>query len=121
MSFRKSRLKVEESHDDLFAEEDCYKILDISNDASLEEIEKAYRRKAKEYHPDRVHNLGEKLRIVAQREFERIQHAYKSLSRQLSRSTNRGSNILTSEAWTSFRSICRTSIFTLSAPRMRIF
>lgn len=77
----KSKMKVEESYDDLFTEEDCYKILEISADSELDQIEKAYRRKAKEYHPDRVHHLGEKLRIVAEREFERIQNAYKSLSR----------------------------------------
>ncbi|HPB32279.1 MAG TPA: pentapeptide repeat-containing protein [Candidatus Sumerlaeota bacterium] len=76
----KSKLKAQETHDDLFAEEDCYKILEISPEASLDEIERAYKQKAKEYHPDRVHHLGEKLRIVAQREFERIQHAYRSLS-----------------------------------------
>jgi len=80
-SSRKERIKVEESYDDLFAEEDCYKILDIPRDSSFEEIEQAYRKKAKEYHPDRVNHLGEKLKIVAQREFERIQHAYKSLTR----------------------------------------
>ena len=74
------KIKVEESHDDLFTEEDCYKILDISEEASFEEIERAYRKKAKEYHPDKVNHLGEKLKIVAQREFERIQHAYRSLS-----------------------------------------
>ena len=77
---RKPKMKVEESHDDLFSEMDCYKILEIPKDAILEEIEHAYRKKVMEYHPDRVHNLGEKLRIVAQREFERIQHAYKSLT-----------------------------------------
>lgn len=32
--------------------EDPYKVLGISQDASPEEIKKAYRRKAKEYHPD---------------------------------------------------------------------
>jgi uncharacterized protein YjbI with pentapeptide repeats len=77
---RKQKIKVEESYEDLFAEEDCYKILEITKESPLEEIEQAYRKKAKEYHPDRVNHLGEKLKIVAQREFERIQHAYKSLS-----------------------------------------
>lgn len=77
---RKPKMKVDDSHDDLFSERDCFKILEITKDATLEEIEHAYRKKVMEYHPDRVHNLGEKIRIVAQREFERIQHAYKSLT-----------------------------------------
>ena len=75
-----SKLNPFESYDDLFLEQDCYKILGVEKNATLEEITKAYRQRAKEYHPDRVHNLGEKIRYVAGREFERIQHAYKSLS-----------------------------------------
>lgn len=76
----KQRLKPEEDYDDLFLETDCYKILGVAREADLDEITKAYKKRAKEYHPDRVHHLGEKLRIVAAREFERINHAYKSLS-----------------------------------------
>jgi uncharacterized protein YjbI with pentapeptide repeats len=75
-------LKPFESYDDLFLEEDCYKILGVDAKANLDEITKAYRKRAKEYHPDRVHNLGEKIRYVAGKEFERIQHAYTSLSQQ---------------------------------------
>ena len=77
---KKKKMKTEESYEELFAEEDCYKILGISSDASFDDIEGAYKTKAKEYHPDRVHHLGEKLQIVARREFERIQFAYKSLT-----------------------------------------
>jgi len=82
---RKKRIAPEESYDDLFREEDCYKILGISAGAALEEIERAYRARAKEYHPDRVAALGEKLRIVAEREFQRIQHAYRSLTQHRAR------------------------------------
>jgi tetratricopeptide (TPR) repeat protein len=81
----KKRLATEEAHDDLFREEDCYKILDVLPDASLEAIGKAYRQRIKEYHPDKVNLLGEKLKIVARREFERIQHAYRSLTRHRSK------------------------------------
>lgn len=82
---QKKKIAVEETYEDLFEENDCYKILEISKNASIDEIEKAYKQKAKEYHPDRVHHLGEKLKIVAQREFERIQTAYKSLTRHRSK------------------------------------
>lgn len=66
--------------DDLFVEEDCYKILGVSREASLEDLDHAYKQRIKEYHPDRVNHLGEKLKIVAEREFQRIQTAYKSLT-----------------------------------------
>jgi hypothetical protein len=82
---RASRIAPEESHDDLFHEEDCYKILGIASDAGIEDIQRAYRKRAMEYHPDRVDALGEKLRVVAQREFQRVQHAYKSLTRHRAR------------------------------------
>ena len=38
--------------------QDFYKILGISYDASAEEIKKAYRRLAMEYHPDRNKTAG---------------------------------------------------------------
>ncbi len=81
----KKKMAVEESYDDLFSEEDCYVILGLNKDASIDDIERAYKQKAKEYHPDKVHHLGEKLKIVAQREFERIQNAYKSLTHHRSK------------------------------------
>jgi len=74
------KLTVEDDYEDLFLEQDCYRILGVPKDAQLDDISKAYRQRAKDYHPDRVHNLGEKIRIVAAREFERINHAYKSLT-----------------------------------------
>ncbi|HON52078.1 MAG TPA: J domain-containing protein [Bacteroidales bacterium] len=49
---------------------DAFNILEISDDASPEEIKKAYRAKAKLYHPD-VNNSNS-----AQAEFECIQNAY---------------------------------------------
>ncbi|MBN1517478.1 pentapeptide repeat-containing protein [Candidatus Sumerlaeota bacterium] len=76
---------AEINYDYLFQETDCFKILGVDADASMEEIARAYRKRVMEYHPDRVNNLGEKIKEVARREFERIQNAYKSLSRHQSR------------------------------------
>ena len=78
--YTRSGLYVEEDYEDLFKEEDCYKILGIASDADMKEIARGYKRRVKEYHPDRVVNLGEKIQIVARREFGRIQHAYESLT-----------------------------------------
>jgi len=81
----RKKIAPEEDHEDLFLESDCYKILGVSPEASLDDIEKAYRRRIKEYHPDRVNTLGDKLKIVAQREFQRVQHAYRSLTHHRSK------------------------------------
>jgi len=54
---------------------DCYEILGIDKSASNEEIKKAYRRKAKEYHPDA--NPGDK---SAEEKFKEANEAYSILS-----------------------------------------
>ncbi len=81
-SLNQRKLLAEENYDDLFTDEDCFKILGVTRTATIEEIDKAYRGKAKDYHPDRVGHLGAKLKVVAAREFERIQMAYHTLSRR---------------------------------------
>ena len=46
--------------------EDPYKILGVSPDATDEEIKRAYRRLAKQYHPDRNPGDAEAARIMQQ-------------------------------------------------------
>ena len=84
----RSKLKsaAAETYNDLFPETDSYTILGISPGAGPEEVTRAYRKRVKEYHPDRVAHLGVKLQEVARREFERIQHAYESLSKRMAKS-----------------------------------
>lgn len=58
-------------------EEAWYDILGISPNVSEEEIKVAYEEKIKQYHPDRVSGLGDKLKIVAEREAQKINWAKK--------------------------------------------
>lgn len=57
------------------ADENLYAILGVKNDASMEEIRRAYRRKALEYHPDRAGDSQEKIK-----EFYILQDAYEVLN-----------------------------------------
>lgn len=55
-------------------------ILGVADTASLEEIEKAYRSLASQYHPDKVEHLGPELRAVAHEKMIQLTAAYKILS-----------------------------------------
>ena len=54
---------------------DLYKVLEVSKDASQDEIRRSYRRLARKFHPDA--NPGDK---KAEERFKEIQHAYEILS-----------------------------------------
>ncbi|MBS0010768.1 MAG: DnaJ domain-containing protein, partial [Bacteroidales bacterium] len=56
------------------AKRDYYEVLDVSKDASKEEIKKAYRQKALKYHPDK--NPGDK---EAENKFKEAAEAYEVL------------------------------------------
>src|ERR1700722_18021360 len=56
-------------------EEDFYAILGVEENATSDEIRKAYLKLAKELHPDRFPNDAEK-RAVAQTEFAKVTHAH---------------------------------------------
>ena len=57
-----------------------YEVLGVSRNASKEEIDKAYRSKLKEYHPDKVHSLGGELQKLAKEKTREIVEAYEKLS-----------------------------------------
>lgn len=54
----------------------AYQILEIDNDADVDEIKKAYRKLAKIHHPDRVIHLGKEHQKSAKERFQKISNAY---------------------------------------------
>jgi len=58
-----------------------YKILEISPDASDEEVKKAYRAAAKKHHPDKVSHLGEEVRKAAEVKFAKVNEAYEHIKK----------------------------------------
>ena len=55
--------------------EEAYKVLEISPDATNDEVRAAYRKLALKHHPDRVATLGEDVRKAAEEKFQRINNA----------------------------------------------
>ncbi len=53
----------------------CYDMLEIEPSAGKDEIKRAYRRLASQYHPDKVEVLGPRLRTIAREEMTKINHA----------------------------------------------
>jgi DnaJ like chaperone protein len=60
----------------------AYKVLQISHDATDEEVKKAYREMAKKYHPDRVASLGDDIRKAAEAKFQSVNEAYEQIKRE---------------------------------------
>jgi len=57
---------------------DWHLVLNVAASSSPDEIKSAYRNAVKNYHPDRVAGLGEKLREVAESETRRLNAAYQA-------------------------------------------
>lgn len=59
-----------------------YKILEITSDATNEEVKKAYRKMAVKYHPDKVATLGPDVQKAAEEKFKEVQQAYEAICRE---------------------------------------
>ncbi len=63
------------------ATDNDYKILEVSPDASNDEVKKAYRAAAKKHHPDKVSHLGEDVRKDAEEKFAKVNEAYERIKK----------------------------------------
>ena len=63
----------------------AYKILEISSEATDNEVKKAFRKMATKFHPDKVHHLGEEFQKMAEEKFKAVNEAYEEIkkSRQI--------------------------------------
>lgn len=61
--------------------DDDYKILEVSPDATDEEVKKAYRKAAIKHHPDKVSHLGEEVRKAAEEKFSKVNEAYERIKK----------------------------------------
>ncbi|MCX6249125.1 MAG: TerB family tellurite resistance protein [Bacteroidetes bacterium] len=60
----------------------AYSILEIIPDATDDEVKKAYRRLAVQYHPDKVAHLGEDIKKSATEKFQKLNAAYEEIKKQ---------------------------------------
>ena len=59
-----------------------YQILEVSKDATDDEVKKAYRAMAVKYHPDKVAHLGEDIKKAAKEKFQKLNAAYENIKKQ---------------------------------------
>ncbi len=62
-------------------ENSAYKVLEIDENATNEEVKKAYRNMAIKYHPDKVEYLGEDFKKVANEKFKKVNEAYERIKK----------------------------------------
>jgi DnaJ like chaperone protein len=60
----------------------AYQILEISPEASNDEIKKAYRQLAIRFHPDKVEHLGEDFKKSAHAKFQKLNDAYEKVKKE---------------------------------------
>ena len=60
----------------------AYTVLEISPNATNDEVKAAYRRMAMKYHPDRVSTLGREVQKSAEEKFKQVQEAYATIKKQ---------------------------------------
>jgi DnaJ-class molecular chaperone with C-terminal Zn finger domain len=62
--------------------ESAYKVLEITPEATDEEVKKAYKKMAVKYHPDKVSHLGEDVQKAANEKFKKVNVAYEQIKKE---------------------------------------
>lgn len=62
--------------------ESSYKILDLTREASDDDVKKAYRKMATKYHPDKVSYLGEDVQEAAKEKFQKLSDAFEKIKKE---------------------------------------
>jgi DnaJ like chaperone protein len=60
----------------------AYDVLEISPNATDEEVKKAYRKMAVKHHPDKVSHLGEEFQMQAKEKFQKISEAFETIKKE---------------------------------------
>jgi DnaJ homolog subfamily C member 9 len=88
---------------------DLYQVLSLTNDASQDDIKKAYRKLALLYHPDKHANSSESARRDASTKFQQVGFAYAVLSDEKKRQrydrtgkTDEGFDLEDQDAWEAY-------------------
>ncbi|MBW8001848.1 MAG: DUF805 domain-containing protein [Planctomycetes bacterium] len=76
-AYREKKQQAEESPQKRKTAKDYAKVLGLTEGVTSEELKKAYRNLAMQYHPDKVAHLGSKLKQVAEEEMKKINEAYR--------------------------------------------
>ena len=80
-SSNQNKNRTESSQNKQFSIDEAYKILEINENSNSEEIKTAYKKKIKEYHPDRLSGLGAELQQLAHQKTQEINSAYNLLKK----------------------------------------
>ena len=62
--------------------DDAYKVLEITPDATDDEVKKAYKQMAFKHHPDRVESWGADVKKAAEEKFKAIAAAYEAIKKE---------------------------------------
>jgi preprotein translocase subunit Sec63 len=60
---------------------DLFRIFDLPDTASMDDVENAYRKKISEYHPDKVANAAPEIQALAEKRAREIYAAYEAIQK----------------------------------------